>query len=65
MSTAARAKIALQTAQGMGYLHSQDVIHRDLKPENILLMSEQLDVESIWVGSVVYIRCVVWYISVV
>lgn len=30
-----------QTAAGLAYLHSQEVVHRDLKPENVLLTAEE------------------------
>ena len=34
----------LQVAQGMSYLHEQNVVHRDLKPQNILLKVDPEDV---------------------
>lgn len=30
-------EVLLQMAQGLQYIHSQDLIHRDVKPENILI----------------------------
>jgi serine/threonine-protein kinase len=35
------ARIALATADALGYAHGQGIIHRDIKPENILLSGEQ------------------------
>ena len=29
--------LALKLAQGLQYLHSQEIVHRDIKPENILI----------------------------
>lgn len=29
--------LALKLAQGLKYLHSQEIVHRDIKPENILI----------------------------
>lgn len=34
--------IARQLAEGMAFLHSQDIMHRDLKPENVLLDKDLL-----------------------
>eukprot|EP00929_Paragymnodinium_shiwhaense_P005664 TRINITY_DN10792_c0_g1_i1.p2 TRINITY_DN10792_c0_g1~~TRINITY_DN10792_c0_g1_i1.p2 ORF type:complete len:506 (+),score=154.09 TRINITY_DN10792_c0_g1_i1:83-1600(+) len=31
-----------QTAEGLKYIHAQNVVHRDLKPENILVCGEEL-----------------------
>lgn len=36
-----------QTASGMAYLHSAEVIHRDLKPENVLLKGDTAKVTDI------------------
>jgi len=33
-------KIALQTAQGMEYLHAKNIIHRDMKSNNIFLLED-------------------------
>ena len=32
-----RMRYAVQTALGMKYLHSKNIVHKDLKPENLLL----------------------------
>ena len=32
-----RYQTELQIAEGMAFLHAQDIMHRDLKPENVLL----------------------------
>lgn len=32
----------VQTARGLQYLHSQNVVHRDLKPENLLVNDEDI-----------------------
>ena len=35
-----KLRIAMQTAQGMSYLHSKNIIHRDLKSNNIFLLDD-------------------------
>ncbi|ELR16427.1 protein kinase domain containing protein [Acanthamoeba castellanii str. Neff] len=42
-----RFRMALDTALGMRFLHSQKVMHRDLKTENLLVNSLQVDAETV------------------
>jgi serine/threonine protein kinase len=42
MSKLLRAKIALDIANGMNFLHKSGILHRDLKPDNVLMVSLSL-----------------------
>lgn len=37
MSKLVKAKIALDVANGMNFLHQSGILHRDLKPDNVLV----------------------------
>lgn len=40
LSPSQRVQLALDVAEGMGFLHGSNVIHRDLKSDNILIQGE-------------------------
>lgn len=37
----AACEVIYQTAQGLGYLHSREMVHRDIKPSNLMLTLSQ------------------------
>lgn len=39
MSKLVKAKVALDVANGMNFLHQSGILHRDLKPDNVLIIS--------------------------
>lgn len=45
------ARIALQVAQGMKYLHSRNVVHFDLKAENLLCDLRHVDAPVVKIGT--------------
>jgi len=40
ISLALRARVALEVAEGIAYLHDNAVVHRDVKPSNVLLTAD-------------------------
>ena len=40
MSLGLRARVALEVAEGIAYLHEHAVVHRDIKPSNVLLTAD-------------------------
>jgi len=42
LSETVKTRIALQTVDGLSYLHSKQIVHRDLKPDSILLVGADL-----------------------
>jgi len=41
-----RAKILLQLAEGLNYIHCQNILHRDIKHPNILINREKIPVDT-------------------
>jgi serine/threonine-protein kinase/endoribonuclease IRE1 len=41
-------QVLLQLANGLHYLHTQDILHGDIKPENILISSMGESVQMKW-----------------
>jgi serine/threonine protein kinase len=41
-TSAEKARLSLQVAEGIAYLHGQDCTHRDIKPENVMIGEDTL-----------------------